>query len=384
MARKRQRDELENRLSRGQESEEARFPATPAKASLPKEYADALGAIKQRIQEERLRVILAANAAMISLYWDIGQMILERQVHEGWGAKVIDRLAADLREAFPDMKGFSPRNLKYMRAFAAAWPERGFVQQADKAETDTGLWDYPPAAKFDRLLRHVRVPIGLLTNRREVRLIYAPHGESSGSLTFRLNDMASVGGPAPSRCVRHAPLRAAVLLGRPRAPVPGSSGGQPPAPGQRHQRAGRAGLSGSRHPSAWLRGRRRARWLQSPQRSLPRRGRPSLWRPSHRSPPPGRPALCRGQGAASRRASSLSGASERLRPLRAAPGRRRATSRLHGPPLRLLGSPARPVSRRLWRRPSWRSASAAAARRAFRSRRLLLSRRLVFRQQRSG
>jgi hypothetical protein len=64
----------------------------------------------------------------------------------------------------------------------------------DKAEAVTGSWDYPPAAKFDRLLRHVRVPIGLLTNRREVRLIYAPHGESSGSLTFRLDGMAAVGG----------------------------------------------------------------------------------------------------------------------------------------------------------------------------------------------
>ncbi len=64
----------------------------------------------------------------------------------------------------------------------------------DKPETVTGPWDYPPAAKFDRLLRHVRVPIGLLTNRREVRLIYAPHGESSGSLTFRIDDMAAVGG----------------------------------------------------------------------------------------------------------------------------------------------------------------------------------------------
>jgi hypothetical protein len=64
----------------------------------------------------------------------------------------------------------------------------------DKPETVTGLWEYPPAAKFDRLLRHVRVPIGLLTNRRELRLIYAPHGESSGSLTFRLDDMAAVGG----------------------------------------------------------------------------------------------------------------------------------------------------------------------------------------------
>jgi hypothetical protein len=64
----------------------------------------------------------------------------------------------------------------------------------DKSEAVTGSWDYPPAAKFDRLLRHVRVPIGLLTNRREVRLVYAPHGESSGSLTFRLDDMAAVGG----------------------------------------------------------------------------------------------------------------------------------------------------------------------------------------------
>jgi len=76
-----------------------------------------------------LRVVLAANSAMVLLYWDIGRVILDRQASEGWGAKVIDRLAADLREAFPDMKGFSPRNLKYMRAFAAAWPDRTIVQQ---------------------------------------------------------------------------------------------------------------------------------------------------------------------------------------------------------------------------------------------------------------
>ncbi len=130
MARKRQRGEAEGRLALGRQREEARFPAAPAKAGLPRDYADALGAIKQRIREERLRVVLAANAAMVLLYWDIGRMILERQDRAGWGAKVIDRLAADLREAFPDMKGFSPRNLKYMRAFAAAWPDRSFVQQA--------------------------------------------------------------------------------------------------------------------------------------------------------------------------------------------------------------------------------------------------------------
>ena len=130
MTRKRPRDDAESRLARGRQGEEALFPAAPVRAGLPRDYADTLGVIKQRIQEERLRVVLTANTAMSLLYWDIGRMILERQERAGWGAKVVDRLAADLHEAFPDMKGFSPRNLKYMRAFAAAWPERSFVQQA--------------------------------------------------------------------------------------------------------------------------------------------------------------------------------------------------------------------------------------------------------------
>jgi len=65
----------------------------------------------------------------VLLYWQIGCEILERQANEGWGAKVIDRLAHDLRNAFPEMKGFSPRNLKYMRAFAQAWPDIQFVQE---------------------------------------------------------------------------------------------------------------------------------------------------------------------------------------------------------------------------------------------------------------
>ncbi len=97
---------------------------------MPGDYAEALKAIKRRIEKERLRVVLSSNAAMVRLYWDIGRMILDRQKRAGWGAKVIDRLAADLHEAFPDMKGFSPRNLKYMRAFAAAWSEQQFVREA--------------------------------------------------------------------------------------------------------------------------------------------------------------------------------------------------------------------------------------------------------------
>lgn len=70
------------------------------------------------------------NGVVVLLYWQIGRDILARQAQQGWGAKVIERLAQDLRAAFPDMKGFSPRNLKYMRAFAEAWPDSEFVQQA--------------------------------------------------------------------------------------------------------------------------------------------------------------------------------------------------------------------------------------------------------------
>lgn len=68
------------------------------------------------------------NRELVLLYWQIGRDILARQSSQGWGAKVVDRLAHDLRVAFPDMKGFSARNLKYMRAFALAWPDAEFVQ----------------------------------------------------------------------------------------------------------------------------------------------------------------------------------------------------------------------------------------------------------------
>ena len=113
----------------GRTGEEASFPVPPALREMPHDYALTLEELKTRIQEERLRVVLSANAAMVLLYWDIGCVILDRQQQEGWGAKVIDRLSADLRQAFPDMRGLSPRNLKYMRAFASTWPERRIVQE---------------------------------------------------------------------------------------------------------------------------------------------------------------------------------------------------------------------------------------------------------------
>jgi predicted nuclease of restriction endonuclease-like (RecB) superfamily len=73
---------------------------------------------------------LAVNRELVLLYWHIGRDILARQVAQGWGAKVIERLAHDLRAAFPEMKGFSRANLMYMRSFADAWPDAEIVQQA--------------------------------------------------------------------------------------------------------------------------------------------------------------------------------------------------------------------------------------------------------------
>lgn len=101
-------------------------PLTPTH----QDYADWLASLKARIHTAQQRATLAVNRELVGLYWQIGRDILARQAEQGWGTKVIDRLAHDLRVAFPDMKGFSPRNLKYMRAFADAWPDADIVQQA--------------------------------------------------------------------------------------------------------------------------------------------------------------------------------------------------------------------------------------------------------------
>jgi predicted nuclease of restriction endonuclease-like (RecB) superfamily len=96
----------------------------------PTGYAEWLSDLKSRIHNAQQRSTLAVNRELIQLYWQIGRDILERQAKQGWGAKVIERLAEDLRTAFPEMKGFSRANLMYMRAFADAWPDSAIVQQA--------------------------------------------------------------------------------------------------------------------------------------------------------------------------------------------------------------------------------------------------------------
>jgi predicted nuclease of restriction endonuclease-like (RecB) superfamily len=93
-------------------------------------YVELLSSLKNRIQQAQVRAVVSVNRELVSLYWEIGRSILSSQQTAGWGTKVIDRLSDDLRRAFPESKGFSVRNLKYMRSIADAYPDKPFVQQA--------------------------------------------------------------------------------------------------------------------------------------------------------------------------------------------------------------------------------------------------------------
>lgn len=120
---------MDNRKRRGKDKNGVIFPVAPNLSEMSDSYLEFIEEVKKEIQKQRISVVLNANSSMICLYWNIGRAILQKQEEEGWGAKVIDRMAKDLKDAFPDMSGFSPRNIKYMRKFAECWPDFEIVQQ---------------------------------------------------------------------------------------------------------------------------------------------------------------------------------------------------------------------------------------------------------------
>lgn len=120
---------MNNRKRMGKDKDGVIFPVAPKLSEMSDSYLNFIEEIKKEIQNQRISVVLNANSSMICLYWNIGKAILQKQEEEGWGAKVIDRMAKDLKDAFPDMSGFSPRNIKYMRKFAECWPDFEIVQQ---------------------------------------------------------------------------------------------------------------------------------------------------------------------------------------------------------------------------------------------------------------
>jgi hypothetical protein len=116
------------------------FPRTPAPNSLPEWYPELPAYVTRQVSTGRSKVS-AANRDLLASYYASGRDILERQNLEGWGAKIIERLPADRKDQFPDASGFSPRNLKYIRAFAETWPAEAIVQsplsQMPRYQTDT-------------------------------------------------------------------------------------------------------------------------------------------------------------------------------------------------------------------------------------------------------
>ena len=120
---------MDDRKSMSKPKDGVFMPVAPGIADVPDKYLDMRDTIIAKIKESRVRFAVQVNSGMIALYWDIGNEILRRQKNEGWGAKVIDRLSKDLKETYPDMSGFSPRNLKYMRKFAEYWPDISIVQR---------------------------------------------------------------------------------------------------------------------------------------------------------------------------------------------------------------------------------------------------------------
>lgn len=93
-------------------------------------YTDSLEQIKTDIQQAQLRAAISVTRELITLYWRIGKHLSEKISKEGWGAKTLERLARDLKSAFPKLSGFSIRNLKYMRQFADCYPNDNWAAAA--------------------------------------------------------------------------------------------------------------------------------------------------------------------------------------------------------------------------------------------------------------
>jgi len=96
---------------------------------IDKNYKEFLKEVKSKIQYAQTKAVIAVNQELLYLYWDIGNEIISRQEKANWGDSVITQLSKDLKQEFPNMKGFSKTNLKYMRSFAKEYPSFQFGQQ---------------------------------------------------------------------------------------------------------------------------------------------------------------------------------------------------------------------------------------------------------------
>ena len=121
-------------------------------------YIVLIGEIKTAVTVAQQQAAMAVNSRLLFSYWQIGQLILNTQTKEGWGAKVIEQLANDLKQELPDMKGLSKRNLIYMQQFAREWPLNQIVQQVaaqlQKSKNQSIEFTQQPAAQFNSFDHH--------------------------------------------------------------------------------------------------------------------------------------------------------------------------------------------------------------------------------------
>ena len=117
---------------------------------LPPDYPEFVESLKKRIHIAQVKAAVAVNRELVLLYWDIGRDILTRQQEQSWGSKVIEKLSEDLKIAFPGVRGFSSRNLNYMRLLAESWPDKQFVQQlVAKIPWGHNIWILQKIKDFD-------------------------------------------------------------------------------------------------------------------------------------------------------------------------------------------------------------------------------------------
>lgn len=99
-------------------------------SGIDKSYSNILQDLKEKIRQARLQATVAVNNELLKVYWEIGDAINKQEQSEGWGTKIVEKLAKDLRLEFQDMKGLSPRNLRYMKGFAQTYPQFITLQQS--------------------------------------------------------------------------------------------------------------------------------------------------------------------------------------------------------------------------------------------------------------
>ena len=116
------------------------------------DFALLLTEVKQRIQLAQTQAVLAVNSELVRLYWDIGRIISARQKLEGWGAAVIPRLARELKNEMPELKGFSERNIGRMIAFYREYPDPSAFLPQPAAKISSPVKMPQPAAKLGTAL----------------------------------------------------------------------------------------------------------------------------------------------------------------------------------------------------------------------------------------